>query len=336
MAFAICGCRWRSPREPVDFPRGDLRWRANELGWPFNRIRIPPVNVSANFRGIAAMIVAAATFVANDSCMKLALEDLPPLEVLILRGLGACLWCLPILVYLGQGRELLHVLNRWVVLRGLCEVVAILSFIFALKHMPIADITAIVQTSPLLVLAGSALIWGDRIGPLRLVLIALGLGGALLVAQPGSSVASPFAIFGFATAAGAAGRDLVSRKVDPTIPALVVAFATVVIVLLAAGLGAALFETALKPSAYHVGLMTAAGFFLMCGHLFIFLAYRVGQARVVAPFNYSFTIWAVISGGLLFGDFPNGLALAGMALIMISGLAIILFEGRTRPSEVML
>lgn len=280
------------------------------------------------------MVIAAGTFVANDSCMKLALSETPPLEVLILRGLAACMWCLPILLYLGHGAALPHVLNRWVLLRSLSEVAAILAFIFALKHMPIADITAIVQIAPLLVLAGSALIWGDRIGPLRLVLIGLGILGALLVAQPGSSVASPFAIFGFFTAIGSAGRDLISRKVDPAIPALVVTFATLVIVMLAASLGAALLEPPVVPSAKVLGLMAVAGFFLMCGHFFIFLAFRCAPARVVAPFNYTFTLWAVLSGVALFGDVPNALALGGMALIVATGLCVILLEGRTRQGEI--
>ena len=76
------------------------------------------------------------------------------------------------------------------------------------------------------------------------------------------------------------------------------------------------------------GLMTIAGFFLMCGHLFIFLAFRYTRARVVAPFSYAFTLWAVISGYALFGDVPNSLALAGMALIIATGLVVILLEGR--------
>lgn len=285
---------------------------------------------TANFRGIASMVFAAGTFVANDSCMKLAMADAPPLQVLVMRGVAACLWCLPILLVMGHGRDLLHVFNRWVLLRCFCEVFAILCFIFALKHMQIADITAIAQITPLLVLGGVSLIWGDRIGAIRLMLIGLGIAGAVLVAQPGSSLASPFAVLGFGTAVGAAGRDIVSRKVAAAIPALVVAFATLLIVMSSAAIGSFMFETQVTPTPRHIMLMAIAGFFLMCGHLFIFLAFRFARARVVSPFNYSFTVWAVISGYLLFGDVPNGLAMAGMGLILITGLAIILLEGRTR------
>jgi drug/metabolite transporter (DMT)-like permease len=71
----------------------------------------------------------------------------------------------------------------------------------------------------------------------------------------------------------------------------------------------------------------------MCGHAFVFLAYRSAPARVVAPFSYSFLLWAGLSGFLLFNDIPNGLALGGMALIVVAGLAVIMGEGRTRQGE---
>lgn len=287
----------------------------------------------SNLRGIGAMLLATGTFVANDSCMKLALEYVPPLQILVMRGLAACIWCLPLLLALGHGRDLVRVFNPWILLRSLCEVVAILSFIFALKHMPIADITAIVQITPLLVLVGVWLIWGDQIGRLRFILIGLGITGALLVAQPGSSAASTFAIFGFATAVGAAGRDIITRKVPGDVPALVVTFAVLLTVLMVAAAGSLAFEEPVAPTRYLVWLMAIAGFFLMCGHLFIFLAFRFARARVVAPFNYAFTVWAVVSGIVLFDNAPNWLAIAGMLLIVATGLAIMLLEGRTRQGE---
>lgn len=284
----------------------------------------------SNLRGIGAMLLATGAFVANDSCMKLALSDAPPLQVLIMRGIAACLWCLPILLILGHGRDLPKVFNRWVALRSLCEVFAILSFILALNEMPIADITAIAQIAPLLVLLGIWLFFGDRIGMLRLALIGVGITGALLVAQPGTEAASPMAILGFFTALGAAGRDIVTRKVPPGTPALIVTFSTLLIVMLCATVGSLAFETQVAPTIRHAWLMAIAGFFLMCGHLFVYLAFRIGEARVVAPFNYSFMIWAGLSGLLIFNEVPNALAIAGMALIMLAGLAVIALENRTR------
>lgn len=279
------------------------------------------------------MVAAAGTFVANDTCMKLALEDAPPLQVLGMRGLSALIWCLPLLFILGYGKALHHAIDRWVVARALCEFVAILMFIYALRQMPIADITAIMQITPLLVVAGGAIFWGDRVGPLRFGLIGLGIVGALLVAQPGSAMASPFAMLGFAVAAGAAARDILTRKVKPDVPGLVVAFTTIVVVMTGGSALSLISETHIWPTQRVVLLLAAAGLFLMLGQLFIFLAFRFAAPRVVAPFNYSFTIWAMLSGVVVFHDVPNGLALAGIALIIATGLAVIFLDGRTRSGE---
>ena len=69
---------------------------------------------------------------------------------------------------------------------------------------------------------------------------------------------------------------------------------------------------------------------LIFGHFFIFMAYRIGPTGVVAPFYYFFTFWAVISGLLVFGQFPNELALAGIALVIASGLAVVYLDNRKR------
>jgi drug/metabolite transporter (DMT)-like permease len=289
--------------------------------------------ISQNLRGIGAIVLATAAFVANDTCMKLALADAPPFQVLVMRGVAALIWCLPIVYAMGLIRDLPKAFNRWVLLRSISEVSAILSFIVALRHMPIADLTAIAQIAPLVVLLGMWIFFGEKVGSLRFALVGLGITGAVMVAQPGGEAASPFAIFGFFTAVGAALRDILSRKVPSRTPALVVTFSTLFVVMISALIMSLLLETQVQPSWRHGWLMMIAGFFLMCGHSLVFVAYRIAPARTVAPFNYSFMIWAVLSGLLVFGEVPNALAIGGMLLIMAAGLAVVLLEGRTRQGR---
>ena len=196
--------------------------------------------------------------------------------------------------------------------------------------MPIGDITAIFQISPLLVVVGVSLIWGEKIGPVRTVLIALGLTGALLVAQPGSTSASPYAAFGFLTAIGSALRDLVGRKVPHNIPGIVVALTTIIAVMVAAGLSTVSFETWVPPTNANILKMLAAGLFLVGGHTFVFLAFRFAKAAAVAPFYYTFTLWAMLSGFVVFNDIPNWLAMIGIALILGSGLASVALDQHTK------
>ncbi|MGE0210428.1 MAG: DMT family transporter [Parvibaculaceae bacterium] len=284
----------------------------------------------SNLRGIACMVLSTGVFVTVDTSMKIVMADAGPLQVLFMRGVSASLWCLLTLLLLGHAIHLGQSLDRWVLLRAFFETLGVLAFMLALARMPIADITAIFQTTPLLLLMGVALVWRERIGGWRLALIFAGLAGALLVAQPGSSAASPYAVLGFLTALACAVRDMVARNIPRQIPALVATFTTLVMVMVVAGVLALLFETWVPPTGLHLTLVTAVGPLLMLAHMLVFLAYRFASAATVAPFYYTFMLWAVISGVLVFGDVPNGLAIAGMSFILLSGLTIVLMDGRQR------
>ena len=292
------------------------------------------MTLPSNLRGIVAMVVAMGVFIGSDSCMKFALADMPLFQLVLMRGIAGVALCFILLVALGHGRDIKMMFNPWVLARGFCEVGANFGFTFAILNMPIADVTAIAQICPLFVLVGAKLIWGERLGPSRLVLIALGIAGALLVAQPGTTAASPYAILGFLTALSAATRDLITRKVPGEVPAPIVAFTVLVTLMLAGGAGMLAFETPVMPELRHILLMALAGALMVGGHICIFIAYKIGPARSVAPFMYSLTLWAVLAGVVLFGDIPNTLAIAGMALVVLAGLLIIYVDGRRRPAAV--
>ena len=90
------------------------------------------------------------------------------------------------------------------------------------------------------------------------------------------------------------------------------------------------------PTSRHLLLLGAAGLFLLGGHFFLFMAYRIGPASTVAPFFYFFTFWAVISGLVVFGNLPNALALAGIALVVVSGVAVVALDQRQRDQPLLL
>lgn len=286
------------------------------------------MTIPSNLRAILSLVLAMGVFIASDSCMKLALKDAPLFQLVFMRGYASVVLSLMILVALNQAKDIRRMFNPWLVARGLLEVVANFSFTFAILYMAIADVTAIAQTCPLLVLLGARLIYGERLGSLRMFFVGVGIAGALLVAQPGTTAASPFAVLGFVTALAAALRDLITRKVPQDIPALVVAFTVLVALMIAGGIGMVAFEAPVMPGSHHILLMLLAAALLVAGHFLIFIAYRIGPARTVAPFMYTLTIWAVLSGVVLFGDIPNTLAIAGMGLVVLAGLLIIFLDRR--------
>jgi drug/metabolite transporter (DMT)-like permease len=284
---------------------------------------------SSNLRGILCMVLAALTFVSCDSFLKLMLLDgTPPLQTLVLRGISATVWCFIMVFATGNGAKLSKAFNPWVMLRSFCEVIAVTCFIIALARVPLADVTAIYQITPLLVLAAAAFLWGEKVGLLRWLLIGLGLAGALLVAQPGRAGASPYALLAFITALAAAARDVFTRKVSDDVPGPINTINVVVMVMVCSYVMSALFET-WKPVTTQLMLYgLASGFFVMLGHLFVFLAFRLATARAVAPFYYGFTVFAVAFGAVFFGEFPNALAIAGIGLIIACGLGVLALENR--------
>jgi drug/metabolite transporter (DMT)-like permease len=290
---------------------------------------------TSNLSGVAAMFAATGSFVVGDSFMKLVTSDLPPFEVLFLRGVAASLACGLLLLALGDWRVVSSTLHPRALLRAAGETLSVLCYIVALARMPIADVIAILQTAPLILILAVAFFLRERVGAARVALALVGFAGAFLVAQPGPAGISPAALLAFASAVLIAARDLVGRDVPARIPVMVVTFATNVIVMAASAVMLVGFERWQAPKDWHLAFLGFAGLFVTLGHVGLLLAYRLGRTAAVAPFFYSFALWAVLSGFFVFGVLPNALAHAGIALIAGSGVAIVLIDQR-RGEEIAL
>ncbi len=292
-------------------------------------------NAPSNARGIAGMLFATASYVVCDTFMKLVtLAGVPPFEVLFVRGIFAVAWCAGLVLILGQWRGVSRGFTPASLARAAFETAGVMFYIVALSMMPIADVVAIEQIAPLIFILIIATIGRERIGLVRFGLIAAGFVGALLVAQPDASGFSTAALLAFASALFLALRDVAGRKVSSDIPALVATLATNIVVLAASGIGMVLTETVVLPSVENTLFLAASGFFVTLGHFGVFMAYRLGAPAVIAPFFYSFAVWAMLSGLIVFNEWPNPLALLGIATIVASGLGIILVDRRKpRPIE---
>ncbi len=280
------------------------------------------------------MLAGTASFAVGDTFMKVVTEDLPPFEVLFLRGVAASLACAVLLVLTGDWRAISGVRDHRALLRAGAETLGTLCYILALARLPIADAIAIQQMAPLVVIIGAAFLFRERIGPARLVLVLAGFAGAVMVAQPGPAGVSSAALFAFATALFAAVRDLFGRGVPARIPVMVVTFATNVMLMSAAGGLSLALETRSAPTIRNLEFLGLAGVFVTLGHIGLLRAYRIGRTAAVAPFFYSFALWAMLAGLIVWGALPGALALAGIALIVGSGAAIVALDQRRGGAEV--
>jgi drug/metabolite transporter (DMT)-like permease len=222
---------------------------------------------SNQITGILCMLASSASFVLNDSFIKLAATGLPTFQLLFIRAYVACVIGAIMITLMGQWRALPGVFEPRTILRGLAETGAAFCFTIALFQMPLANIFAISQTIPLFLILGAALFYRDHLGLLQILLIILGFGGALIVARPDFSNLSPAILFAFASVLCIATRDLIGRGVPTHIPVIVVTVATSALVGIAAGLLHFTTESWVVMQPRQLLYVTAAGIFIALGQV---------------------------------------------------------------------
>lgn len=273
----------------------------------------------ANRRGILALCAGMAAFAVNDTFVKLAGRTLPFGEVMFLRGTVT-------LILLGAALAVTRALSRLpaattpvTVVRALFDGLGAVCFVSALIHMKIADVAAIALTAPLIMTALAVAFYGETVGWRRWAAVVTGLVGTLFIVKPASSAFDLWAIVPLGAAIGGASRDLLTRRVQPSIPSLAISFIASVAVTLS-GLVVGLSESWRVPAGHEFALIAVSGLFLGFGTFFLVLAFRDVEISVVAPFRYTLLIWIGIAGYIAFGEVPDGWSLFGAALIVGSGL----------------
>jgi len=282
-------------------------------------LAIPAPVRSDNLRGILAMLAAMGSLIVNDAFIKLAAAELPAGEAIFLRGLFTTLLCAGMVAATAGPGALRQVSSRGVPARAVAEVVATFLYLNALFNMPIADATAILQFTPLAITAGAALFLGAPVGWRRWLATVIGLIGVLVIVRPFGEGFNPHSALALAAVVFVAARDLLVRRVSPSVPALVIATASAAAVTVAS-LGFAAFETWRVPSADILLLVIGASFGLVGGYYWIIIAMRSGEIAVVAPFRYSIILYAVLAGTIVWGEMPDTASWTGIAIVTAAGL----------------
>lgn len=288
---------------------------------------------AANLRGIISVLLAMAFFVVSDSIVKLAGEMMPPTQIMAVRGLMA-------VVLTGAIAASSVSVERWhlmlqprVVVRAVLEAAVAVLFLVALPHLPLPDITAIQQVTPLVLTVLSASLLKESVGWRRWLAVVAGFIGVVMVIQPTGQGINIFALSALACAVLVAVRDIVTRGLDPAIPTSLVTFATTVTVCLTGWIGKPL-ETWTEPSTYGLALMAGSAVLVSLANVFIIRAFRGTEVSVVAPFRYAGVLWALVLGFLIWGYVPNVLAIAGTVILVASGLYVMHREALRRRQQV--
>ena len=279
-----------------------------------------------NRRGVIAMSAGMVCFVLNDTLVKFVSDDLPASQLIFLRGVLAVLGLL-LLVFATDRRQfsragLLHMADKWVVLRSMFDGVASLVYLSALFHMPLGNATAINMSTPLLIALLSGLLMGVHVSARNWLIIGLGFVGVLMVVQPQADEFNAWAWVALAGTVLHALRDLSVRFIAPEVPSMVITVGTALAATVLSGVWS-IFTPWQAVSATHWGMIAAAAVFLSCGYFFLIKATRMADMSVVAPFRYIGLLTAVLAGYVIWGDMPNPLAWCGMLLLVGAGILML-------------
>lgn len=275
--------------------------------------------------GIALIIGAAACFASLDTTVRFLGASV---GIAMLLGLRYTIHTLAMTAWiaLSTDKTFRTAYPRFQLLRGALLLFSSAMVFNALRHMPVAEMTAIVMLTPLLVTLLARVWLHERISALRWALVLGGFAGAVLVIRPGSGLFGAVVLLPLAAAFSNAVFQLLTARLAPHANPYTTNFYTgltgmvLVLPLLLAGwheVGAAL--AAAPP--LNLALLLLAGVLGTSGHLLLVLALGKAPTATLMPFLYTQIGFAALAGWLVLGDAPDAWAWVGMAVIALCGAA---------------
>lgn len=274
------------------------------------------------------MIVGAVACFSISDCIVKALASRYPIPLLVWARWAAQVVAMLIWLAPKMGTRMVHTRQlRMQLLRGVLLIGSSLSFVAALKYMPLADATALNYLTPALVIILAVAFLNERLTPARTGFVVAGVTGMLMVVQPGAEIFRAASLLPLASAACYAVYQITTRMLageDPRVTLFYPALVGVAIMTLVWPW----FGSAIDVAWADAGLMLAIGVLGTVGHFLFILAFQRAPASALTPFTYVHLVFATMIGWLVFGDLPGALTFAGMALIAGSGLLLTWHERR--------
>lgn len=284
-----------------------------------------------NLKGILYALLAFGIFATHDAIIKTLGSLYSPFQLIFFSVLLSFPLVTLLLMRDSKPGHLRPVHPWWIALRTAAGVVTGASAFYAFSVLPLAQTYTILFAAPLLITVLAIPILGERVRLRRWVAVIVGLGGVLVVLQPGDTelglghLAALMAAFGSALASiiiRKVGRD--ERSVVLLIYPMIANFTVMACIMP--------FYYVPMPIEHlgMVGIISVLGF---VAGLALIAAYTNGEAAIVAPMQYSQIIWASAFGYFIFGESLDRATLIGAAIIISSGLYIVFRESTSSASE---
>jgi len=278
------------------------------------------MRLNNNMKGAALMTGCVFAYVINDAFMKLLFSEIALFQAVFLRSI---ITVPPILIMVWITKVAIRNLSkqdkRLILVRVGAEIFITITFLTALKHMPLANVTAILQALPLAITMAAALFLAEPVGWRRWSAILVGFVGVLIVVRPGLEGFNIYSLSAFMAIIFLTVREISTRKLKSEVPTITVVLSTAVGSTLFAGIMmiGSEWDTV---SAVSWLLILGAAVAILIATLLSVMAMRIGEIGFVSPFRYTSMLGAIGLGILIFGDWPDQPTLVGTVIIVSTGI----------------
>ena len=289
-------------------------------------------HAARRLRAILMMLASVGLFSLMDTGLKLLSPHYPAFQLAALRGAASLPFVLAWALSTTGVAPLLRV--RWSLhlLRGVLGVGMMACFVYALRTLPLSTAYSIFFVAPLLITALSVPFLGERVGPRRWIAIAIGLVGVLVVLRPtGEGVLSTAGLAVLVAALGYAASAITVRILARTDSNQAMVVWLMAFMAIGAGACAIPHWVPLQPA--HAWLIAGIGAAGAVGQYAITDAFRLGEASLLAPLEYTALVWGVAFDLALWGVLPDGVTWLGAGIIVASGLYLLRRERTHFESE---
>jgi drug/metabolite transporter (DMT)-like permease len=265
------------------------------------------------------MLFAFLTFSVMDTIAKHLTGSMHPVQVVWARYTSQTVFI--VIMLAPQLRTLARTASPGLqLLRSGLLFSATLLFFTALSLMDFAEAVALLQTGPLIITGLAALVLGEVVGIRRWSGVCIGLIGALIIIRPGLGVFQPASLLALGAAACMASYQVATRMLSANDGIWTTMLYTAGVGTLIASVAVPFFWT--PPSLVEALMMATIGVIGGCGHLSLVYGLSQAPASMLAPFNYTALVWAMLFGFLFFAELPDPMTLAGAAIIVSAGLYV--------------
>jgi len=284
-----------------------------------------------NIKGALLALLAFAVYATNDVIVKFLGGDYSPVQTIFF----STLFSFPLAVLMIMRDQapgtLRPVHPGWMAARTVATLITGVTAFYAFSVLPLAQTYTILFASPLLITLLAIPILGERIHVRRAIAIVIGLIGVFVALRPGETHLGLGHLAAVVAAIGGSFASVVVRRIGSDERSIVIMLYPMMANFFV--MGAVLGFVYEPMPATHIGLVAIMAILGSAAGLIIIGAYKSGEAIVVAPMQYSQIIWAAIFGYFIFSESVDLYTAAGAAIIIASGLYIVLREGTRGASS---